>query len=332
MITLSNLRVFNQTSNRSGVGMIATILLCSLVICLVTFRCYRYLFDRPTNFPKGPPRLPLLGGYGIMLMINYKHLHKAATRLSEFYKSKLNGLHVGSYPTVLVNDFDTVKEVLNRREFDGRPDMYMVRIREKNFQRRGIFFIDGPDWKEQRRFMLRYLRDFGFGRRLEQLEVETEAEIRTMIDIIRDGSRYEHERGFCGPDGFVKCPEVFFVCFANVLLYVISGERIERAKAESVFDLGRHSMTFLRCGDDYGTVLSLIPWIRYLFPNATNYNNIRKSNRGVNAFIANVVRKFLDSHAEGRVRCFLDLYFQEMKKTAPKEEGIGFQCRLQVTF
>jgi len=29
----------------------------------------------------------------------------------------------------------------------------------------GVFFTDGPFWVEQRRFTLRHLRDFGFGKR-----------------------------------------------------------------------------------------------------------------------------------------------------------------------
>lgn len=124
-----------------------TALLWTVVVGLVLHRCYRFLFGRPPNFPKGPPRLPFLGGYGIMLLINYKHLHKAATWLCGYYKSKLIGLRLGKYETVLVNDFDTVKELMNRVDFDVRPDLFMARMREKNFERRGILFTDGPDWK-----------------------------------------------------------------------------------------------------------------------------------------------------------------------------------------
>lgn len=213
-----------------------TILLWTVVVGLVAFRCYRYLYGRPPNFPKGPPRLPLLGGYGVMLMINYKHLHKAAAWLSSFYKTNIVGLHLGEYETVLVNDFDTVKEVLNRVEFDNRPDLFLARMREKNFQRRGIFFTDGPDWKEQRWFILRYLRDYGFGRRFDELEAETSSEIGNLIEMIRYGAKYDHEREFIDRDGFVKCPNVLFGCFANAFLHVLSGERMDRAEAAPLFE------------------------------------------------------------------------------------------------
>lgn len=51
---------------------------------------------------------------------------------------------------------------------------------------------------------------------------------------------------------------------------------------------------------------------------------------GLNAFIESFVRKHLDSYEESHVRCFLDLYFQEMKKVEPKEEGFGFQCKFSI--
>lgn len=62
------------------------------------------------------------------------------------------------------------------------------------FYKTGIFFTDSGLWHEQRRFALRYLRDFGFGRRFEALEKEIEIQINQCIDIIKNGPKYPHER------------------------------------------------------------------------------------------------------------------------------------------
>lgn len=40
----------------------------------------------------------------------------------------------------------------------------------------GFFFTDGPFWMEQRRFSLRNLRDFGFGKRSLDVIILDEAE------------------------------------------------------------------------------------------------------------------------------------------------------------
>lgn len=58
----------------------------------------------------------------------------------------------------------------------------------------GVFFHDGESWREQRRFALRYMRDFGFGRRFDSLEAEIEIQIRQFIDIIKHGPKFEHEK------------------------------------------------------------------------------------------------------------------------------------------
>lgn len=57
----------------------------------------------------------------------------------------------------------------------------------------GIFFTDGPFWKEQRRFFLRYIRDFGFGRRFESLEKHINDELLSFVDVIKNGPKFIHE-------------------------------------------------------------------------------------------------------------------------------------------
>lgn len=57
----------------------------------------------------------------------------------------------------------------------------------------GIFFTDGPLWHEQRRFALRYLRDYGFGRRFQALEINIQDELNSFIDMVKYGPKYPHE-------------------------------------------------------------------------------------------------------------------------------------------
>lgn len=58
----------------------------------------------------------------------------------------------------------------------------------------GLFFTEGNLWHEQRRFVLRYLRDFGFGRRFQELELEINEEILNFINLLKSGPKYFHEQ------------------------------------------------------------------------------------------------------------------------------------------
>lgn len=58
----------------------------------------------------------------------------------------------------------------------------------------GIFFTEGKTWHEQRRYILRNMRDFGFGRRFDELELEINDEIAHFVNVLKNGPVYDHEK------------------------------------------------------------------------------------------------------------------------------------------
>lgn len=58
----------------------------------------------------------------------------------------------------------------------------------------GIFFTEGQIWYEQRRYALRNLRDFGFGRRHDELENEIQDEMLNLVDLLKNGPKHEFEK------------------------------------------------------------------------------------------------------------------------------------------
>nr|AKH45318.1 cytochrome P450 [Anopheles sinensis] len=302
-----------------------SMLLWSIVIALLLYRWLRSTGRKPKNFPPGPAySIPFLGDYGWMLLINGRHLHKAAISLGDFYRTKILGISLSNFPSIVVNDLAVAREVLNRKEFDGRPDLYLARLRDKQFNRRGIFFTDGPAWKEQRWFILRYLRDFGFGRRFPEHESEVNSELLSLIDMLKYGPKYEHEKAIM-KDGYVKCPNVLFASFANSFLQVVCGERFPREECGALFETGSNAMLFQRNGDDYGTLLSFYPWLRHIYPFSRRFHTLRDASLRINDFIQSIIEKYLHTHDPNHVRCFLDLYFREMEKCTPQESSFTFQ-------
>lgn len=71
------------------------------------------------------------------------------------------------------------------------------------------------------------MRDFGFGRRFSELELDIEEELRQLIEMIKSGPKYPHEKELFN-DGMVLCPNVFYSMASNSFLKVLCNERVPR--------------------------------------------------------------------------------------------------------
>src|SRR5690349_3017046 len=209
--------------------------LIAVFVALFIYRCYKYCFYRPPNFPPGPPRLPIIGSYLFILLINHKYKHLAINKLCEYYKSSVIGFFHGPVLSVVANDSNSVREMLFKQDFDGRNDIPLARLREPNYSLKGIFFTDGGYWLHQRRFTLRNLRDFGFGRRYQEYESEVGDEMKSLVNLIKEGPKYEHEKKFFHPNGLVCLPKALCGALGNCFLQVCAGERLSREEQYKIF-------------------------------------------------------------------------------------------------
>lgn len=195
------------------------------VVCaiLIFIKCVNFAFSRPPNFPPGPPRLPIVGSYFFLCLLNSRHLHKAAIWLGKFYKSNVIGFYLGNYLAVVALDQASIRSVLTENDFDGRPDTFVIRMRDPQNHIRGIFFTESAFWKEQRRFFLRHLRDYGFGRRFQELEIGMLDEVQEFINMIRGGPQFPHERRVMKSGGLICAPDLFFSFTGNAFLRIFTG-------------------------------------------------------------------------------------------------------------
>lgn len=139
------------------------------------------------GFPPGPRfPLPVVGdllSVGSQLPSGLECLHKKY--------GKIVGLNLGGLPTVSVADFDLIQSALAKEEFTGRPPMPgLSTIRGgsmPNGTLPGIIFGYGPDWLKFRRFSLRTLRDFGFGKSsMEELILNEVKELNETLEELTE--------------------------------------------------------------------------------------------------------------------------------------------------
>jgi hypothetical protein len=89
--------------------------------------------------------------------------YEAFAELTKRFNSPVISLKLGNDLVIFVSSYQLIKEIHTRSEFDGRPDNYFLRLRTMG-SRLGITCTDGDLWHEQRSFVVRQLRNVGFGR------------------------------------------------------------------------------------------------------------------------------------------------------------------------
>lgn len=290
-----------------------SLVVVGIFVALLLYRIYKYCTYRPEGFPPGPPRIPVFGAYLLLLLIDHKNLHLAIKRLCKYYKSSVIGFYTGDTLTVYANDQKSIREVFFNPDYDGRNDFLIGRLREPNYKVKGIFFTDDTYWNDQRRFTLRNLRDFGFGRRYQDYEIEVRSELQNLVAMIKEGPKYEYEKAFLKKDE-ILLPKALIGSLANCFLEIISGERLPRSEQEKLFKAGYSSFDFQIMSNEFGCLFSVIPWIRFLFPKTSSFQQIRQASMNMCDLMKGIVDKQLRTYQDGHVRNFIDLYIKEIKE------------------
>ncbi|XP_041462577.1 cytochrome P450 2U1-like [Lytechinus variegatus] len=148
----------------------------SLVLTLVwyfkssSFRRFRHL-------PPGPLGYPIVG---MLPYLDEKYPSVGITKLSKRYGPIFGGF-LGSYRAVFLNDYETIKEAFSRTDdiFSDRPRISAFELYSDG-QGVACCYIENH-WKEQRRFTLRALRNYGMGRLQGSLRDAIDVEISILM-------------------------------------------------------------------------------------------------------------------------------------------------------
>ncbi|KAL7863959.1 hypothetical protein AOLI_G00153790 [Acnodon oligacanthus] len=148
---------------------------------LLLLEIFRLSSSRSRN-PPGPKPLPFVG--------NLPQLIKdpmALVRSMQKY-GEMSSLYVGRKPVIVLNNVEIVKEafVQNRAVFSGRPIIPIIHWITNGY---GILAVTyGHAWKQQRRFALHTLRNFGLGKKTIEERVAEEAQYLLREMLKQEGS------------------------------------------------------------------------------------------------------------------------------------------------
>ncbi|XP_049842917.1 probable cytochrome P450 304a1 isoform X2 [Schistocerca gregaria] len=190
----------------------------------------------------------------------------------------------------------------------------------KNFPP-GVSLANEPAWRRHRRFSLSQLRDLGFGRRFQPLELETAAEVSDLLDLMAGRRHDQSVRRPC--DGAVLFPDATYRCFAAVTWSLFAGTRPGRAADRQLLLLGRRGRQSVLATDATGNTIIQTPWLRHLSPGQFGLADFVQGHNALTDYVKQTFDEQLATYSEHHTRHFLDVCIKEMKKDSA-DQGLPF--------
>lgn len=288
--------------------MIVTLVLWTLFFYLL----YSWLTMKPKNYPPGPLHFPVIGP-AFSVPRKLVHITLAGEWLQKY--GPVVGLAFGSRKIIAICGAREVLEVLQREEFQARPTSMF--FKERSFGKRlGVFFSDGPFWVEQRRFTLRNLRDFGFGKQSMEGFIMEEVE-----DTIKEVTQ----------KGVLQVNGLFSVATLNVLWRMIAGSHYSRNDEELLTLLEKVSR-FFRSGNPSGGLVNFFPILKTIAPVLSGHTEAKESLLDMQNYFRKSIWEHKKTIDKNNPRDFIDVYLREMEVQRNKpdttftEEGLIVLC------
>ena len=190
-----------------------------LIVSIIIIASYCCLTRKRRKLPPGLPRIPVLGSIPWILGKN-KHLLELCANDRKKY-GDISSHDLGRFVIVLLNEPRLIREALNMEELAGRPQFgteykcWGIPL--------GLVSPDiGPVWKEQKRFILKCLKDQGFGKKSEE---SVQEEAKHLVSHILDHAR-------TGEDFLVQ--GVFNIPVINVLWKMVANKTFQWDSADGL--------------------------------------------------------------------------------------------------
>ncbi|XP_026527868.1 cytochrome P450 2J6-like [Notechis scutatus] len=273
-----------------------------LIVLSILFLCF-WKSQRPKGFPPGPWSLPLTG---VLFHLSKKEPLKALDQLAQKY-GPVYSLYLGGKRAVFIHGFSSAKEVLVTKglEFAGRPDNPLV---DYIVKRKGIITAPyGEAWKEQRRFSLMLLRNFGLGKKSMEEKILQEA--TCLIEAFAENSGAPFD-----PQPFVE------TAVTNIMSSILFGKRFENndSSLRTVLNILHQNLKLLV--GPWAMLYNGVPLVRRLpLPHQRIVRNAQK----IFAFLEKEVEEHKTMFISGETRDFVDAYLEEIKKAERK--GSSFE-------
>ncbi|XP_072754318.1 methyl farnesoate epoxidase [Anoplolepis gracilipes] len=280
------------------------------IICLtIVIFMIKILHDwrRSSKFPPGPRGLPIIGNmFDLKCLVDETNFYSHAwCRLADTY-GPIVGLKLGiAEPLIIVSGRDAVVEMMGRPEFDGRPHGFLYKHRTGG-ERRGVIFTDGDIWRDQRRFVLKTLKEFGFGKMaMEDIILNDAVSLTNIIESLAK----------LGP--ITDLHNITSIAVLNSLWTIVAGSRFDLDKKNpKLREILSVVNDLIRNSNVTGGILTYLPLLRYIIPNYTGFTVLNQRLARMSQFFRSEIARHKQTRMHGEFRDFIDVYLAEMEQSS----------------
>ncbi|KJH41631.1 hypothetical protein DICVIV_12397 [Dictyocaulus viviparus] len=188
---------------------------CFILLCTILYVVYELVYKRK-HLPPGPTPWLIVGNIPDIV------LGKSFDEVFQSWRKRYGPVFtvwIGPIPLVMVSDLESIKKY-----FVQNSDLFSNRWRNHVTDTlmggaHGVVQVDGPMWREQRRFSLQALRNFGVGRPL--MENKIMDEVSALVNHLQQN------------DGVVTTiHDAIAVCVGNIINRILFGIRFPQGSIE----------------------------------------------------------------------------------------------------
>ncbi|XP_059828974.1 cytochrome P450 2D20-like [Hypanus sabinus] len=269
------------------------------VFCTVFCLVFDFMKRRKTcgNYPPGPRGLPFVGN---ILQVDLSNPHLSFAKLWKKYGDVVS-LEFGWTNLVVLSGYKTLKEALVKKseDFADRPSFP---IYEKFFRQHGegiVFAKYGDWWKQQRKFSLLTLKNFGLRKKSLELQIVEEAE------FLIQGFESEQGRPF---------DPHFHLTYAtsNIICSIVFGERFEYNDKKFRRYLHILEESFVLEGGFWGQLMNAFPFLCYL---PGPQNKLFQNQDKISQFLQEIIMSHKETWDPNCTRDFIDAFLTQQEKT-----------------
>ncbi|XP_014673139.1 PREDICTED: cytochrome P450 2C23-like [Priapulus caudatus] len=274
----------------------------ALLLAVSVYLLVTYLTRKPAGSPPGPRGLPVVGS---LLHLGRTNPLAALTELGEKY-GPIFSIYFGPRFTVVLNDYELIKEAFLKQgeAFSGRAHAFIIKslMSDEKGNLHGILETDGAHWKEQRKFALSGLRDFGMGKMSMEGKIQEEAEV--LLNEIKGNAGRPVDYQF-----------LLGNAVSNVICNIVFGSRFEYDHADFQQLLTLLNENVRQAGNL--EMLNFLPWLRFI-PGAGRgqyLGFLARVDKGV-SWVKQRIAEHKKSFDRDNIRDFVDLYIKQIEDMA----------------